>query len=612
MKKLLLFSLVVLAFFSSCRKDTDTIGESTEEQTDLTVIIDDYEPSSNLITGTVTGTIIDENEVPVSNAAVNLRGTTYTTDEYGRFIAKDITLDSEGTFYTVEKDGYFKGSRRFYPQEDAVNYTQVMLLELNNIGTFSATDGDVVTSAEDIQITFPSNAIKQVDGTLYTGDVSVAARWLDPTAQNTLRQMPGNLFGVSRQIEEVALSTFGMMAVELTGDNGEELNIADGKTAELSFPLPSSLSGVAPSEIPLWSFEDDQYGVWVEEGKATLQGQRYVGDVSHFSFWNCDAPFPLIYLTGTLETENGTPLSNSWVKISVIGSNTCAYGTTDSNGEFAGKVPKGEELAITIGYGWGVDSCAYESVAVGPFDVDTDLGVLQLADSGAPFEVTGSVVDCDGIPVTEGWVTLEFGNQMEGFYLNGSSDFTIGLYNCDNATEVTATATDLIALEVGNPLTVSLDPITNVGQLAACGNALTHYFTLTVDGETRTLIEVNAGFELPATNEYLFIYATDSLSGSQSGFNMALDYGNVGTYDTTNLQYFIIDLLGGLWSNPYTLYCQGQGSCTALSAFEFNITANGGQGGDLTGNFNGVGEFDLNGMPVTGIPFSGTFNIPID
>jgi hypothetical protein len=35
----------------------------------------------------------------------------------------------------------------------------------------------------------------------------------------------------------------------------------------------------------LWSF-DEAKGLWKEEGQAIKTGSNYVGDVSHFSFWN--------------------------------------------------------------------------------------------------------------------------------------------------------------------------------------------------------------------------------------------------------------------------------------------------------------------------------------
>ena len=87
-----------------------------------------------------------------------------------------------------------------------------------------------------------------------------------------------------------------MMAVELQGASGESLNIAEGSTATLTFPIPQEILGNAPAEIPLWSFNEN-LGLWVEESVASLQGSNYVGEVSHFSFWNCDAPFELVELS---------------------------------------------------------------------------------------------------------------------------------------------------------------------------------------------------------------------------------------------------------------------------------------------------------------------------
>jgi hypothetical protein len=68
-----------------------------------------------------------------------------------------------------------------------------------------------------------------------------------------------------------------------------------GKTAKLRFTIPSSLRSTAPATIPLWSV-DETTGLWKQEGSATKGTDYYEGDVSHFSFWNCDASSQTFFL----------------------------------------------------------------------------------------------------------------------------------------------------------------------------------------------------------------------------------------------------------------------------------------------------------------------------
>lgn len=78
--------------------------------------------------------------------------------------------------------------------------------------------------------------------------------------------MPGSLRGTRTDSPEVVLQSFGMVAVEITGANGEALQLANGKTASISFSIAPSLLSFAPARIPLWYF-DENTGLWKEEGR---------------------------------------------------------------------------------------------------------------------------------------------------------------------------------------------------------------------------------------------------------------------------------------------------------------------------------------------------------
>ena len=46
---------------------------------------------------------------------------TESTDQFGVFQFNDRTMHSGGTYIKVEKDGYFHGSRKFYPVANATS-----------------------------------------------------------------------------------------------------------------------------------------------------------------------------------------------------------------------------------------------------------------------------------------------------------------------------------------------------------------------------------------------------------------------------------------------------------------------------------------------------------
>ena len=319
MKKITLFSLIFLVFFS-CRKDVDEQTSTTDLHNPPVIDLADFQEEVVNVTASLAGVVYDEAGQPVVGASVTLKGLNRTTDERGSFVFRQVTMNSKGTFVLVKKAGYFNGSTRFFPKEGSQNYANIKLLSKTSIGSFSSNSGGEVSSLDGIKLSFPANSIITSAGQLYDGNVNVAARWIDPTANDLAEIMPGNLQGVNRFNDEVAMATYGMMAVELTDDSGQELNVGNSQKAELTFPVPAELQDNSPNEIPLWYFNED-YGLWQEEGSASLVGDNYVGQVSHFSFWNCDAPFPLVYISGTVVNENQVPIANAWVCVNFVSGN---------------------------------------------------------------------------------------------------------------------------------------------------------------------------------------------------------------------------------------------------------------------------------------------------
>jgi len=222
MKKLSLFILIILTL-SACRNNVEDELTSVTMITPPIVTTVDFELEVVEVVATLYGEVFDESGSPVSNASVTLDGNNTTTDDRGRFVFNDITMNQLGTFVLINKNGFFTGSKRFFPDNSSINYVRIPLLDRTNIGNFLADAGATISSPEGISIDFPANSIIDGNGNLYQGTVEVAARWIDPTADNLEEIMPGSLQGlmpggaqeIGNELEEVALASFGMMAVEL-------------------------------------------------------------------------------------------------------------------------------------------------------------------------------------------------------------------------------------------------------------------------------------------------------------------------------------------------------------------------------------------------------------
>ncbi|HHS95423.1 MAG TPA: carboxypeptidase regulatory-like domain-containing protein, partial [Phaeodactylibacter sp.] len=293
LKRLNLLLLFSLLLFSACKKD----HISDEE-----III--HPDPVVIVNASVYGQVLNSSGSPLPNASVRISTEEVFTDQNGVFIFNDVEMKESGELIRAEKDGYFYNAKFVRPQLNKKSIVKLQLIQKTLSGSFTAASGGSISTNGNAKVTFPANAIKTQSGDPYNGNVNVYATWLDPTAQSTLLTMPGDLRGTNQEDQQVQLTTYGMMGVELRDDAGQLLNIANGNTATLEMPVPDDLLTNAPATIPLW-YMDEASGYWVEEGTATLQDGKYVGFVSHFSFWNCDVPEDFIDLTGTVMSEGG-------------------------------------------------------------------------------------------------------------------------------------------------------------------------------------------------------------------------------------------------------------------------------------------------------------------
>jgi hypothetical protein len=601
MKKIALLSLLFLTLFA-CRKDVDqTISEEEIINGPVTTIVD-YDPVITPVNASLFGTVKDEAGVPIEGAAVKLGNETTITDNYGRFIYKDITMNAAGTFVMVEKVGYFDGSYRFFPSEGSVNYTNITLLTRTPGGSFLSTDGGTITTSDGAKIDFPANSVINANGTTYEGAVEVAARWIDPTDSDLQAIMPGGLQGVDENAEEVALGSFGMIAVELESSTGAALNLGNDLEATLTFPIPAELAGTAPDEIPLWSF-NEEYGLWVQEGSATKQGDSYVGNVSHFSFWNCDYPYPLIELSGQIVSASGSPIVNAWVKLQILSNGICASGWTDDNGVFSGKVPANEEFEMIISH---YQACEGYLSNIGPFSEDTDLGVITL-DLDDAVDVTGTILDCDGNNVENGWVSISYGEFYTYDIFIEEGTFSFSFLTCGEEETITVVAYDLENLTLTDPpLTFTFSESIDLGEMAACGDIIDEFFEITVEGETFIMYDVYGVFGTPDSS---WIEANDFTTQNETSIYIGFtNLDAVGTYDGSIVSFSYMNLISG--STFLTMECGNQpGGPNSCGFTEFDITEFGAVGEKVIGTFTGELIFTDNiGVSVV-LPVTGSFKV---
>jgi WD40 repeat protein len=197
------------------------------------------------------------------------------------------------------------------------------------------------------------------------------------------------------------------MLAELRGTNGEVLQPTSSNPARLTVPVAASLLSSAKSTIPLWYY-DETIGLWKEEGSATLTGNAFVGDVKHFTAWNCDYSGPWGTLHGRVVC-GGEPAPGVVVSFGALVAGGMPVVTTEQNGEFTIKVPANWdklEYQIIAGNNMGLyytNAPVHVIVATGE---TKELGDITL-DSPCPSYLDGVIRDCDGKP-TPGMVVARW------------------------------------------------------------------------------------------------------------------------------------------------------------------------------------------------------------
>jgi uncharacterized protein (TIGR02145 family) len=372
----------------------------------------------NLRTSSVMGVVTGPTGAPEMNAIVRspYGGEQTETDQNGVFFLNNILVYDKLGYITITKPGFHKGSRSFLPLETGSNRLNVQLLTMTQSGTFSAASGGTVTSGL-LQLTFPANAIIRSNGQPYTGTVRVFAKALDPTSTAMFDQMPGELLGGLNDSLRL-LRSFGMASVELLDTNMNELQLANGVSATLTFNIPIALQAEAPATIDWWSF-DETLGYWKHEGEAQKQGTQYIGLASHFSWWNCDVPANFNDFHGSINSAGGSPVSDA--QINVV-SPTLGTGITYTNteGEFSCRIPKNQSLTLNVKL-----ICSTTNNWATAYSETIISGEVAIAGSYTAeltnfYAITGTLLNCTGQPLESGYVRM--GSLV---YLLDNGEFTI-------------------------------------------------------------------------------------------------------------------------------------------------------------------------------------------
>lgn len=517
MKNYIILTILVVLGFVSCKKDREEFIVKDE----------------NVYTSTIVGLVTDENEDPISGAVVDYKGTTTSTDAYGFYKITNVQVGDIHNFLTVTKPGYFEGCRTFRTNKKGSIYTKTQLLALQFDASFQSASGGDFTS-DGVAFSFPANAIvNESSGAAYNGEVQVAVRHIDPIEGSSAFQMPGDLSEQGENGDIDLLRSYGMVAVEMRSPSGEKLQVKEGNTVTMTAEIPAELQAEAPSDIPMWHFNQNS-GLWEEEGMAIKQGSKYVAEVSHFSYWNYDIKEESIILSGRLVDENGDPISGAHILVSATDASWGGHGNTNLDGTFSGRVTKNKTLNISVLINGSCRGQRIPITQVGPFSSNTSIGDITfntaIVNQGSMF-ITAKFVDCNGNAVTDGVVVIDGSATL----ISGGQISVIKPYCGQRPASIDVRAVDRTAQkEVQSSIAVTADNV-NLGRITVCGADADFVEVKSTALNYDELFDINVSLEfLPGDTTFLAAATGANQSGltlyfepqgaSTGTFNISLGY----------------------------------------------------------------------------------------
>ena len=534
----ILFALILtISIFSSCRKDAIT--------TDIEMI--PPIPQVN-VENTFSGFVTDLDGNAIADATVSVLNNSTTTNELGFFEIRGLA-NEQFAVLKVEKAGYFDQYETLVPSKTAINRTRIQFVERNLSSSFSSANGGSVVSMDlASRVIFQPNSFIDEDGNPYNGQVNVYTFYIDPTHEDIDQIMPGNLMAVNAQDEVNILQSFGMINVELEGEGGQKIDI--NKPATIEIDVPQSIQNNAPTEIPLWYF-DETTGLWVEEGSASLSNGRYFGEVNHFTFWNCDVPGEFTFVNGQILDSKGISVT----RVRITNTDTGAKFTTwtDSEGNFAGGVPQNANLLLEV-LGFCGDEILF-STNIGPFNTPTeDLGVFNISNNTNFSLISGTFLDCDQMPLSNGEVYFNLINQSftQQTTTDADGNFSALVPTCDME-EVQIRAINLADGFVSQPVTVLPSNNIEIGTVNVCTN---------VSGSLGSVV-LEVGGEVK-----VFDNCTVTMSGSSSFY---LQYFEAFPSVSDSIHYtWSLAPTGASWSN-FFVYSPPQADMFSYTQYSLKI-----------------------------------------
>jgi len=332
--------------------------------------------------GTVEGHVRAPSGALLPQVTITLGTLTTTSDVRGWFRFQPV-VPGEDLVLVASRDGLSTARRTLDVAAGQALQVGLVLAAARQHQLPQATPGPeaVVQTVDGVTVEFVDGTFTDAAGGIVDGPVDLAITLLNTpesvsAAPGMLAQdVDGAVFG---------LESFGMVEVVLTAAGAP---VTFSGAAVVSFPLVAGHGFADGDAIPLWWF-DEALGYWVQEGEGTVDDGRFVAEVTHFSWWNADAPLgDTGCVSGALHTPSGEPAADFVVNAFGLDFMGGSQAVTDASGGFCVPLKLGGEALLTAIGGDGAAIWSWEATVIASeqpsscgVDVCVELGDVSLSD----------------------------------------------------------------------------------------------------------------------------------------------------------------------------------------------------------------------------------------
>lgn len=429
----------------------------------------------------LSGFVKDPQGNQLAGVTVTTGNVTMQTNLAGAFRLDQVGVVSQRTVIHFSKEGYFNITRSLEQANEDI--WEIIMYpkgesDLSTSATFTSTNATKLQIGK-MKIDMPQNGYRiESSNKSYTGNVTADIIYLDPNNPAFSAAMPGgDLIAVRQDNSNVSLVSYGIVGVNLSSGDGQQLQLADGKTATLTYPIPEGMDNNLPKSIPLWYF-NEKAGLWIEAGIAQRVGNEYTGEVKHFSYYNLDDPKRRAKVEGKVMDCKNRPVIGKKVIINH------SPGITDAQGFYSITVPSGTSMTATVrseDYGYYKNVVSHTIPAL-----DAETTYTQNFQLPCLSSISGQIVNtCESNSASLVWL------EYNGIIYEETYTKTNGLFSISSPEDYTGPATLKIRTSSENTISIDLrldNKDLNIGIINVCEeNAIGGIFIFTFpNGSTRT------------------------------------------------------------------------------------------------------------------------------